>query len=186
MGQDKHDELERSLVAAGSGVDGPEAHGCLCGALCIEDAFPAAEWAAELLPDDAEPEAAAALTGLLEDIRGQTRAELLGGEMELRLLLPDDDLALQDRVRGLAAWCAGFLYGLGRSGQLDSLTGDLQEILQDFSEISRAAVTPGEGGEKAERDYAELVEYVRASVQLAFEELAPRRAARPAGGERNH
>jgi uncharacterized protein YgfB (UPF0149 family) len=187
--QDTYAELDRSLGAMASGVEASEAHGCLCGALCAENAFPATEWAAEVLPDDAGEAAAAALVGLLSDIRDETLRSLAGEDLDFRPLLPDDDRPLDERVRALAAWCAGYLYGLGRSGLLDKLPGDLGEILQDFSEISRATLAAGESGEsgeEAERDYTELVEFVRASVQLAYEELAPQRSRHSAAPGHEH
>jgi len=186
MAQDRYLELDRALGAAASGVEASEAHGCLCGALCTDAAFPANEWAAEVLPEDADPGSVPPLVDLLGDLRDTTAATLAGDDMDFQPMLPRDDAPLDERVRALAAWCAGFLYGLGRSGALDALPGDLQEIVQDFSEISRAALAHGEGGEDAERDYAELVEFVRASVQLAWEELAPQRNKAAAGSSVNH
>jgi uncharacterized protein YgfB (UPF0149 family) len=44
------------------------------------------------------------------------------------------------------------------------------EILHDFSEITRATVASGELDIEDEAAYMELVEFVRASVQLLFEE----------------
>jgi len=184
--QDTYAELDRSLGAIASGVEASEAHGCLCGALCAEDAFPATEWAAEVLPDDAGEAAAATLVGLLSDIRDETLRTLAGEDLDFRPLLPDDERPLDERVRALAAWCGGYLYGLGRSGLLDKLPGDLGEILQDFSEISRATLATGEAGDDAERNYTELVEFVRASVQLAFEELAPQRSRGAAARGQEH
>jgi uncharacterized protein YgfB (UPF0149 family) len=186
MTENAYRELDRSLEAAESGVEASEAHGCLSGALCAEDAFAPAEWAAELLPEDADAVAAARLVGTLSRIGDATLASLTGEDMDFQPLLPEDDAPLEDRVRALAAWCGGFLFGLGRSGTLQDLPDDLGEILQDFSELSRAALGTGEGGEEAERDYVELVEFVRASVQLAYEELAPQRARSAAKRGRNH
>lgn len=186
MKPDQYAELDRALGAVSSGVEAAEAHGCLCGALCIDAAFPAAEWAAEVLPDDAEPGQVPPLVALLEDLREATAATLAGEDMDFQPMLPRDNAPLEERVRALAAWCAGFLYGLGRSGALDRLPGDLQEIVQDFSEISRAGLSHGESGEEAERDYAELVEFVRASVQLAWEELAPQRSRATTGSSGHH
>jgi len=186
MSQDRYQELDRALGAAASGVEASEAHGCLCGALCTDGAFPATEWAAELLPDDADPGSLPPLVELLGELREVTASTLAGEDMDFQPMLPRDDAPLEERVRALAAWCAGFLYGLGRSGALDKLPGDLTEIVQDFSEISRAGLGHGESGETAERDYAELVEFVRASVQLAWEELAPQRGQAAAGSAANH
>jgi uncharacterized protein YgfB (UPF0149 family) len=186
MAQDRYEELDKALGAAASGVEASEAHGCLCGALCTDAAFPAKEWAAELLPDDADPGSVPPLVDLLEDLRDATAATLAGEDMDFQPMLPRDDAPLEERVRALAAWCAGFLYGMGRSGALDKLPGDLTEIVQDFSEISRAGLAHGESGEAAERDYAELVEFVRASAQLAWEELAPQRARAASGSSIDH
>jgi len=179
-------DLDRCLGTVRSGVDASEAHGWLCGALCAQPVFPATEWAAEVLPDDADAAAATPLLELLSELRQATLASLAGDDMDFQPLLPADTDPLDQRVRALASWCGGFLYGLGRSGMLDRLPDDLGEILNDFSEISRAALAAGEGGDEAEGNYAELVEFVRASVQLTFLELAPRRAQAAAPGERNH
>jgi uncharacterized protein YgfB (UPF0149 family) len=186
MKHDHYSELDRALGAASSGVEASEAHGCLCGALCTDSAFPATEWAAEVLPEDAEPGQVPPLVALLADLRDATAATLAGDDMDFQPMLPRDETPLEERVRALAAWCGGFLYGLGRSGALDQLPGSLEEIVQDFSEISRAGLAHGEAGEDAERDYAELVEFVRASVQLAWEELAPQRSRATTGSGGNH
>jgi uncharacterized protein YgfB (UPF0149 family) len=179
-------DLDQSLRSVGSGVEAAEAHGCLCGALCVERNFPAAEWAAEVLPDGTDEAVARPVVELLSQFRDETLVQLGGGDMEFQPLLPLDEEPLEARVRALAAWCAGFLYGLGRSGTLDSLPGDLDEILRDFSEISRATLSPEESGDEAENDYMELVEFVRASVQLSFEELASIRARSLPAGAHNH
>lgn len=179
-------ELDRSLQEVGSGVEAAEAHGCLCGALCVEHVFPAAEWAAEVLPDNVDEAVARPIVDLLADLRDETLALLAGDDMDFQPLLPLDTEPLDARVRALAVWCSGFLYGLGRSGALDRLPGDLDEILRDFSEISRAAAASDESGDEAERDYMELMEFVRASVQLSFEELAAQRARSLPAGTLNH
>lgn len=179
-------EFDRALQGAGSGVEAAEAHGCLSGALCAEAAFPAAEWAAEILPGEDDEPVAPGLLELLGVIRNATAEALSGGEMAFEPLLPDDADPLDARVRALSCWCSGFLYGLGRGGTLKQLPGDVGEILEDFSEISRATIENDEAGEQAERDYAELVEFVRASVLLAWEELAPLRESPSAPGTRKH
>ena len=57
----------------------------------------------------------------------------------------------------------------------------LEEILSDFSEISRAAVDEDEFDNQDEADFAlaKLIEHVRVSVQIVFEELEPKRATGP-------
>jgi uncharacterized protein YgfB (UPF0149 family) len=179
-------DFERALQEAGSGVETAEAHGCLCGALCVQQGFAGAEWAAEVLPDDTDESLVGPLIELLSSLRDETLAVLDGEDMDFQPMLPRDTDPLEARVSALAAWCSGFLYGLGRSGALDQPSGDLDEILRDFSEIARATAAAGETGDEAERDYMELVEFVRASVLLAFAELTPQRArSAPASGSQH-
>ena len=93
--------------------------------------------------------------------------------------MPDEDDALEERMRELAVWCHGFLAGLGWAGldiESDIASEQLKEIIEDFLEISRADPAPEADARGAEFDFAELIEYVRVSVQLAFEELAARRS----------
>lgn len=182
-----YEELARVLADAGSAVDAAEAHGCLSGALCAEPDFKAGEWALELLPDsDSAPAWPAGTLEVLEQALLETKGALGGEDMAFEPLLPPDTVAMQERVRALAAWCSGFLYGIGRSGGPRTLPGDLVEISGDFAEIARASLGEGEGGEESERDYAELVEFVRASVQLAWEELRGRRQAAGESSPRPH
>jgi hypothetical protein len=181
-----YDELARVLADAGSGVEAAEAHGCLSGALCAERDFKASEWALELLPESESGNWPDGTLEVLEQALADAREALSGEDMAFEPLLPADSVAMRERVRALAAWCSGFLYGLGRSGGPRTLPGDLVEITGDFAEISRGALAADEGGEESERDYAELVEFIRASVQLAWEELRSRRAAASGPPSRPH
>ena len=47
----------------------------------------------------------------------------------------------------------------------------IRDIVTDFSEITRASFSSEETEEEGEAALVELVEYVRVSVQLVFEEL---------------
>ena len=112
------------------------------------------------------------------------------GDMELTLLLPPDNELLEARAESLGLWCQGFMHGLGSASESgeDSplLTDDItSEIIADFSEITRAAFTADETEAEAEAAYTELVEFVRVSVQLAFEELHRVRSA-PGGARQRH
>lgn len=171
-----HGELAQVLADAGATLGAAEVHGCVSGALCAAPLVAPDGWLEEVMPGDVVATGATAVRAALDGLITQTRLQLAGGEMEFTPLLPHEDRPLEDRVAALAAWCGGFLYGLGRCALPDPPEDELRELLRDFGEISRAGLGTDEGGEDAERDFVELVEYVRASVQLAFEELAPRRA----------
>jgi uncharacterized protein len=179
-------DLDRVLKELGAGMDAAEAHGCLSGALCVEQDFRPAEWLLEVLPDEASGELPAGTLGVFEAALAELRQSLDSDELAFAPLLPVDSLALRQRVDALASWCAGFLYGLGRAGTLGKLPGDVDEITRDLAEIARASLAFDEGGEASEQDYAELVEFIRASVQLAWEELRGQRAAAAASAHPHH
>jgi hypothetical protein len=114
--------------------------------------------------------------GVLGNVASDTCASLSDGDMSFQPLLPPDDRPLSLRADGLAEWCAGFMHGLGEAAghaaARDALSGDVtREIMADFGEIARLTLGDEEADLDAESAYTELVEFVRVSVQLMFEEL---------------
>jgi uncharacterized protein YgfB (UPF0149 family) len=167
-------DFQRALTLSNALSDAAEAHGTLSGALCAAVPYTLEDWLAEILPDGRAP--AAQVDGLREVFEA-TRAALLGGEMEFQLLLPQDEAALSDRTGALGEWCHGFLYGLGTGHvqNLDSLEGEVSEIIRDLTEITHVDIDPQDSEDSNESAYAELVEFVRVGVQLLFEQLEPLR-----------
>jgi uncharacterized protein YgfB (UPF0149 family) len=102
--------------------------------------------------------------------------------MEFQPLLPDDEEPLAVRGEALGAWCQGFLYGFGAAGTANrsALPESVSEFLADLARISQAGDVGSEAEEAEEAAYAELVEFLRAGVQLVYDELAALRAGRPA------
>lgn len=164
-------EIARVLDDLQSSVPAAESHGCLCGALCTTSHYSVERWLDELVaqPDDAADDRRRPLSLLFTD----TVRALRGDEMELELLLPDDDNALEDRAAALSQWCQGFLYGFGSGAPVDArqLPPDVDEVLRDLTHIGRAAVESRDGSEEEEQAYAQIVEYVRVGVQLIHDEL---------------
>jgi uncharacterized protein YgfB (UPF0149 family) len=173
------DELDRAFAQVDAPVEPAEAHGSLCGALCAVAGYRLQDWLDEVLPPAAGDRALRA-RNLLGTVFEETAQALGGGEMDFEPLLPDDESALEGRVEALAEWCSGFLYGLG-AGQLpslDSVPGEVGEVLRDFGEIGKAALSDADQGETEEANeaaFVELVEFVRAGTQLVYEELARHR-----------
>ena len=172
-----YDDVARSLAAGASAVHPAEAHGALCGALCLRPDYSLADWLDEILPD---PDAGG--DGSFATLFTETAGTLTRPDMEFEPLLPDDDAGLAERVAALAAWCQGFLYGFGASGSSGQaqLPDVVSEVLADLAQISQAGAVGSESVEVEEEAYAELVEFVRAAVQIVFEELAASRASQPA------
>ncbi len=171
-----HEELQAALSRAEMTAEAAEAHGLLCGALCTREAYGAKDWLADLAADQGSPTPAA--DPALDRLPGQVLEAFRSEEFEFQPLLPGDDAPLEDRVAALAAWCGGFLYGVG-AGSPDSAavrSGEVGEFLRDLGDIARAELEPGRSAEAGEGDFFELVEFVRAGAQLAFDELAGARA----------
>jgi hypothetical protein len=176
------DDVARALAETGSSVHPAEAHGCLAGALCVRRGYRCQEWLEEILPDVEGETGRQPAPGACRELFDETLGALEDTDMHFSPLLPDDETSLGDRVRSLGAWCQGFLYGFGAAGGMSGVEpgGDLAEVLGDFSEIARADVSDTESEEVQEEAYAELVEFVRAGVQLVYEDLEPLRDAQPA------
>ena len=172
-----HRELQDILHRIDSAVGASEAHGWLCGALCVREGFGAAEWLAGLA-DDADGAAAAGELPTFMELHAEILESLRSEDFVFAPLLPAEDAPLAERVAALAEWCGGFLYGVGAAGASEAAakSGAVAEILGDLSEISRAEIEPGRDQDSGEADYTELQEFVRAGAQLAWEELAAFRA----------
>jgi uncharacterized protein YgfB (UPF0149 family) len=170
-------EVARVLERSGSSISAAESHGCLCGALCTSAEYPLERWLDEIVPDD-ELASDQATTETLKLLFEDTVRALRGDQMEFQPLVPDDETALESRAAALAQWCQGFLYGFGtgRPMKPEQLSANVSEILKDLTQIGRASVEVGESGEEEEQAYAQIIEYVRAGVQLIHDELADARA----------
>jgi uncharacterized protein len=176
-------ELDRLLRAVGAGSEAAEAHGDFCGRVCLGGAAAIRSWQKVLLADRAATDVIAHEYGrALEQLAAATLLDLEAGDLRFRLLLPPDDEPLQQRTAALADWCQGFMHGLIAGGaadtgsQADTLeTALISEILDDFSEITRA--TTADDSEDSEQAFFELAEYVRVSAQLIYDETAALRTA---------
>lgn len=171
------DVVDSALRALGAGEDATEAHGSLCGLACVLGARAHGVWLAGLATAQGAPaQAAGDDLGVLDTLAARTCAALSDGDMSFMPLLPSDEQPLALRADALASWCAGFMHGLGEAAggratreALSSATS--REIIEDFAEIARLTLGEEESDLEAESAYAELVEFVRVSVQLIFEEL---------------
>jgi uncharacterized protein len=168
-------EVSQVLRSLGSGAPAAEGHGCLCGALCINAGYTFASWRKELL-GAVEPSEVDEVP--LRLLFSGTAAALGEVTEEFTPLLPDDDVALEQRTSALAQWTSGFLYGFGTAlprGDVE-LPANVDEVLNDFARVAAATVDVDSDAEEQEHAYAELVEYVRAGVWLLYAELTPLRA----------
>ena len=186
------EELERMLKAAGAAFEAAEAHGAFCGRACLAGAAAIRDWQQELMAEsDDDNVLAQECKRALETLAADTLLKLEVGDLRFALLLPGDDESLQLRTAALADWCHGFMQGLVAAGGADQGAPadaldfpEASEILDDFNEITKAGASIDEG-EESEWAYVELVEYVRVSVQLMYDETATLRTS-PVAGAQEH
>ena len=119
---------------------------------------------------------------VLAELIDLTAAALAGDDYAFTLLLPDDDATLIARADAFAAWCSGYLSGLGLAGIADlaTLGEDAQGFLADVQRFGLLAAD-GDSDEDDERALLELTEFTRVGVLLLHAELrggsAPETAA---------
>lgn len=177
--------LGMALDELRSAMSVSELHGGLCGTLCSGGANAASDWLNDCIDDaDASDAAAENARSIFRDLELETWRVLASPDLKFMPLLPADDVPLDDRVAELASWCQGFLAGLALGGlqnfapRSSETNGEdanpVEEIVEDFSSISRAGLSPSEENDPDDADFAmaEVVEYVRVSVQILFEEIS--------------
>lgn len=163
--------IEDALMDANAITEPAEAHGTLCGMICISGKGAPNDWIAHILGEhDSNDLSVKTAINILNDLHDQTLRELTEQNYELSLLLHDDEVVLDTRVDDLCHWCQGFLYGLSMSGlkDINNLPTDTSEILQDMMDISKAGYSPEDDDEENEEAFAEIVEYIRIGAYVVY------------------
>lgn len=152
--------------------DAAEIQGILCGMLSGGMALESLDWYEPLADfvNQGEP--------LTEDVKSQltqlfndTCQQLLETDFALTLCMPDESAPINDRGQALIHWVQGFMLGFGlHQADLTACSDDVKEALEDFHEISKMDEQMQEN-EESERALFEVIEYVRVSCMLCFNEL---------------
>jgi uncharacterized protein len=146
-------------------------HGFLCGRLC-SGAMPLDQLIA--LSIDwlgLSDEQADAAENRLRDFYQVALHSLENSAFLFQPLLPDDELPLPERLVSVGLWCSNYISGLGEGMSSEfAVSEDAREALEDIAAIGQVSVD-FDTDEDGERDYAELVEYIRIAVQLIFADL---------------
>lgn len=169
------DRLNSALEQMEVDYGAEECHGTLTGMFCAKNGLQVEEWMSGI---EAQGEALAEETReTLRVLFTVTREQLNDSMLDFHPLLPDDDIAVAERIEALGEWCQGFLLGLSSGKiEIEKLPEDSGEILRDMLEISRISGFDLDGDEGDEESYQQLLEYVRTGVLLLNEELNPSKA----------
>lgn len=165
------EQLSSALQQTAISSDAAEIQGIITGMLCGGMPVQSDDWLdaladfvnqGEKLPDDIRQQ--------LRHLYQQTKEQLMAADFTLTLCLPDDAAPINDRGIALVKWVQGFLLGFGlHQNDLTGCSEDVKEALEDFAEISRMDEKMSEG-EESEQALFEVMEYVRVSAMLCFNE----------------
>ncbi len=144
-----------------------EAHGLATGMLCVNDQTESTYWLAELLQNATQ--VSSNDDDILIRLFEETRRLISSNEFDFDLFLPEDEVALTDRVEALSNWCRGFLFGVGSVATVTNWSKDTREILKDITEFTKLDTEVE--GEEDERDFVEITEFLRSAVLLLRDEL---------------
>lgn len=166
------DDLANLLAPLGTLNSPSELHGLLCGKLAGGAQLTEIKWlldAVEFLDFTHAPDekVRAALSTLFHATREQFK-----NDFALKLMLPDDNTEMGERVAALGQWCHGFLTGFGSaevSGKRE-INEEVEDTLRDLASIVQIQVD--EGDTEAEGDYMEVTEYVRMAANALYLEFA--------------
>ncbi|MBJ2135301.1 MAG: UPF0149 family protein [Paraglaciecola chathamensis] len=160
--------LQRNNILASAA----EIQGVLCGMLGGGMPLEAQDWV-EAIADfvnQGEP-LAKEVQEQLVNLYNLTCQQLVESDFSLVLCLPDDAAPINERGQALLEWVQGFMLGFGLfQDDLTKCSPDVKEALEDFAEIARMDEEMAEG-EEFEQALFEVVEYVRVSAMLCFNEL---------------
>ena len=176
-------QLEQENILA----DGAEVHGILVGMLAGGMPLESREWL-EAMADfiNAGEPLSPKIKNMLIGHFNETCQQLLEPDFALVLCLPDDAAPINDRGVALTNWVQGFMLGFGLfQADLTGCSEDVKEALQDFAEIARMNGEMDED-EESEQALFEVMEYVRVSSMLCFNEMGKSAASQQDGSQTVH
>lgn len=144
-------------------------HGFICGLICGRTPEQNQTGGADVL---SELQQSVQSRKMIQQLYAASFRDLSEFSFEFALLLPDDDTEINQRSESLGLWCQGFLTGLEQAyPDIQTAQGDVADVLSDLLEISQVSFGDIEEDDESEAAYAELVEYVRMSILMVYQEL---------------
>lgn len=185
-----HGQLDQWLTERGAELGAAQLHGSLCAVLSVRGPELGLDWLNLVFDADLQADLGAAERDLLDQFSADSLSALEAGELGFVPVLPDEDLGLERRLIALRDWCDGYVGGLGLAGLDDpaaaALSDTAREGLEDLARIARTELTLDDDAEADANAWEEVLEYVRVSVVLLFEELQGLRVQREVRVEGGH
>ncbi len=148
-----------------------EAHGLATGILCIESKADAANWLAELLPDEIilDEEDKTILMSLFEQTRKLLNKD--DDSFGYDLFLPGDDASFNEQLIAICDWCDGFLFGIGYTRSSSEWPGETGEIIKDIVEFTKLDTQDQDELEGDDAALMEIQEYLRVAALTIRDQL---------------
>lgn len=153
-------------------VDAAEIHGIICGMLAGGMTVDDQSWLEALADVVNQGDAfSTEIKSNLVQIYNQICQQFIEPDFALVMYLPDDAAPINERGQALMQWVQGFLLGFGlHQADLSKCSDEVKEAVEDFSQIARMDEQMPED-EESEKALYEVIEYVRISAMLCFNEL---------------
>lgn len=170
-----YDQLNEFFEQQGILSSAAEVHGILTGMVASGASLKGEDWLTLLSDLIHEGQSfKPVVKELLIEMAADVCASMRDPDLGFNLLLPNDHEALVERLGSMIGWVQSYLVGFGvNQTNLAGLSDDVREVIDDMVEIAKLdfAVDDDEEGERA---YYEVVEYLRISAMLCFNELGQR------------
>jgi uncharacterized protein len=161
--------INEALAISSSPIQAAEAHGLICGIICVSPENITSSWQKLILGSETNTQS----LQILQDLYIESLKQISEFSFEFALTLPNDNLDINIRTEALGLWCQGFLTGL-RQAKTPIENGASEEVidaLNDLTEIAQVNSGNIEESPEDETAYMELVEYVRLVALMIFHEL---------------
>ncbi len=165
-----YETLEHRLFAASTPFSPAYIHGMMVAMLCVSSRSTDKTWTylqAEM-PTMAEQ---STTNKLFEALFRLTTNQLQDPDKGVVIMLPIDGEPLSHRLEALSSWCEGFLDGVTLENVSSSLSQLplVTEVLSDLQNIKDISFDARET-EENEKNYAEIVEFIRVGLLLVYAE----------------
>lgn len=165
-------DLESALQDLDVRINVAEVHGLMTGMLCVSEPKDAKVWKTsmqDLLDCDTID---SAQWSIFTKIKNRILRDFQKSTFGFMLFLPDDEVELTTRLESLAEWCGGFVSGLALVGLSaeDLQNVEVKELVADLTQIAQLS-SQNDASEEDEKNYTEVVEFVRIAVENIYLEL---------------
>lgn len=166
-----YDLITDALVHTNLEITAAQLHGKYCGMVCL-GLQPVSEKNLTAKLTNANDPESKYYVNQIDSLYKISSKQIAETDFSFELLLPDDSAGITSRMVALKEWCYGFMsviqeqaYLLARESQ------ELLEIIDVLSEIGTVDVLSFETNEQNEKDFFNLIEFIRISILMVYNEF---------------